>query len=114
MKIYQFVIFCAIILMNIYSCKKDDKNNEQTTLTFTELLAEKDTISPGQTTIITAIANGEGLSYLWSANAGDILGSGYKVTYVSTPCVLGNIDISCTVRDKGNQTLTKKITIVVI
>ncbi len=114
MKNIKITLIGAIILfISIYSCKKDEQNNDNSTFTFTELKAEKDTISPGETTVIIAIAEGENLNYLWSVTAGDIIGNGYKITYAPSPCTLGEIEVSCTVKNKENQSLSKTISIMV-
>ncbi len=97
----------------IFSCKKDKTQDVDKPLVFESLTSEKDTILLYETTIVTAVADGDEIEYIWSADMGNINGGGSSVTYIPTPCVAGNVLVTCTVRDKGNNKLTKTITIFV-
>jgi len=111
-KIILLLVFGVLFSL---SCKKekDDDNNDKSILhTFVSLTAESDTIYSGESTKITAIVDGNGVSYTWSATAGDILGSGHEVTYVAPPCVPGNNEVKCTA-SASNKTESKTITITV-
>lgn len=103
----------SISLMIMTSCKKEDHDVEKP-LTFTSLIAQEDTIFPGGTTSVTALADGDEITYSWSASAGDVVGSGSVINYVSPPCTVGNNQITCVVKDKANNSITKSITIVVL
>lgn len=115
MKTSCYIVFLIIFLFHS-GCSKDEKGNGGDTdqpLIFVSLVAEKDTLAPGQSTKITATATGYQISYNWTATAGDILGSGHSVTYATSPCHIGKNKITCTIRDKKNDTLSQEILIVV-
>ncbi|MBI5219836.1 MAG: PKD domain-containing protein [Bacteroidia bacterium] len=111
----SFLLILYILCISFISCKKE-KNNEPVTvpLNFTGLVADNDTIQPGTSTAITATATGEGLTYTWTATAGNIVGSGNKITYASTPCMDGNYNIQCEVKDKAGSSQSKSVTIRVV
>ena len=112
-KIFLFnAIILIMVLLLISACKKDKKdNNNDIPLVFTELKADNDTIIGGTFTYVRATATGNNIRYQWVASAGDILGSGAEVQYAAPPCVIGNNQISCTVKDDNNNAITKTITI---
>lgn len=114
MKTILKIAFLFFVAVFIISCDKTKPDDVDRPLVFTSLTAANDTISPGGSTTVTAIADGDGIQYFWSASAGDILGSGATITYVSPPCVIGNNQVNCTVRDKANNALSKSITITVL
>jgi hypothetical protein len=95
------------------SCKKDNGKDVDRPLVFESLVAENDTIPFLGSTKISATADGDGIEFLWSVADGNIVGSGAEITYTATPCVAGNMDVSCTVKDKGNNELTKMVRIFV-
>jgi len=105
-----FVLF--VFLFSLCS-KEDEENGPEAPLEFLSLVAEDDTLASGETTKITATATGSNLSYYWSATQGDILGSGYQVTYASSPCQAGTNQVTCEVADDRNQSESKTINIVV-
>jgi hypothetical protein len=103
-----------ILLLFFSSCEKNnDPGDPSQPLIFSSLFAEKDTIIPGETTKIIAVASGYKIVYYWSASAGDILGSGAEVIYAASPCQAGQNMITCTVKDGNEQSETKEIYIVV-
>jgi hypothetical protein len=106
------IFFAACFLVVAVSCKKDTDVDRP--LVFSSLTAENDTLFPGGSTTIIAVADGDGITYSWSATAGDVVGSGPEINYVSPPCTVGNNDVTCIVRDKADNTLSKTITIVVL
>ncbi len=133
LKIVSVIPFLAILLF--FTCKKEepDSNGSNTPLTFTSLLAEKDTIPSSGTIKVTAVASGDDLNFTWKATAGDISGSGAVVTYShsGTPLICcGNCSaatccgicnkpgglniITCMVEDANNNSETKSIIIVVL
>lgn len=93
------------------NCGKEEETPPDD-LVFHSLIAEKDTIAPGESTSLKAAATGNHLEYYWSATLGDIIGSGAEVTYVASPCAVGANEITCTVTS-GNQNQIKTIEIVV-
>jgi hypothetical protein len=89
------VLFVLCILL-LTACKKDDDIAKDSDLkSFSGLVADKDTLYVGQTTDIRAIYEGKGVSFKWTSSAGDLLGSGEKVTYVAAICALGKNIITC-------------------
>jgi len=106
----------AVLLISLFfsaSCKKEN-NDVDKELVFTSLTSAKDTIIPGGSTEVYAIADGDGIVFQWSASSGDITGSGATVTYISPPCVTGTNEVSCTVKDKAGNKITKSVQIVVL
>lgn len=100
-------MFSLILL----SCKKE--NNNSVLNAFIKLEAENSTIATGQSTGITATVDGTGVSFSWSATAGDIIGSGNQVTYIAPPCTPGSNVITC-IASAANKSETKTITITVL
>lgn len=110
------IIFPLLFLILIVSCDKKDDNNidENSTLTsFISLTAENDTIFSGQSTHISAVVDGDKVTYSWTATAGDILGSGNKISYVAPTCTPGSNEVKCTV-SASNKTESKTIIITVL
>lgn len=110
------IIFPLLFLILIVSCDKKDDNNidKNSTLTsFISLTAENDTIFSGQSTHISAVVDGDKVTYSWTATAGDILGSGNKISYVAPTCTPGSNEIKCTV-SASNKTESKTIIITVL
>ncbi len=108
------IVFFIAILAGAISCKKDTNNNNITPLEFTELKADADTLYAGSSTYVRATATGTDLLFQWSATAGDILGSGATVQYAAPPCVSGSHQITCTIKDGGNNTASKTVTIIAL
>jgi hypothetical protein len=103
-----------MLLLLLGSCENNnDPGDPSQPLIFSSLNAERDTILPGETTKITAVASGYRITYNWSASAGDILNSGAEVIYAASPCQAGKNRITCTVKDGNEQSETKEIFIVV-
>jgi hypothetical protein len=94
-----------------YSCAEEEVEAPDD-LVFHSLVAEKDTIAPGESTTVKASATGSSLEFFWDATLGDIIGSGSQITYVASPCAVGTNEISCKVTN-GNQWETKSIEITV-
>jgi len=108
---YLFILtIVTFVGFNFGSCKKKDGNNPDA-IQFTDLFAEHDTLFVADTTTITAIATGSGLSYIWSASKGDIDGFGSEIKYLAPPCQPGDFVISCTVKDDDDNNKTKTISI---
>lgn len=94
-------------------CSKEDEPEPVQKLVYHSLVAEKDTIVPGEEISITATATGSNLQYFWSASLGDILGSGATVIYATSPCQIGKNKITCKITNGNDQSESKTITIVV-
>lgn len=114
MKTLIYIIFLAAFLF--IACEKGNTGGDDPSaeLNFESLLVSRDTLFPGETSTITAIASGYNLSYHWSASQGDILGSGNEVTYLPSPCHVGTNSISCEVVDGHDESETRTVSIVVL
>lgn len=86
---------------------------EDTPLVFSSMQADRDTIFTGDTTLIRAIASGYKITFHWHVEKGDLLGSGDEVTFLATPCSIGNNIVNCTIRDGNANEITKNVTITV-
>jgi len=107
-KLFFYIILCCLLT----SCKKEEKDEDAYLSSFISLVADNDTIFTGQSTKITATAEGQNISFFWTASAGDILGSGNVVTYIAPTCVPGINEISCTA-SAGSSSEKKTINITV-
>ena len=108
------IVIGLTVLFIFNSCNKElDPGDPSQPLIFSSLTTEKDTITPGESTEITATASGYKLTFNWSATAGDILGSGAQVIYAASPCHAGRNQITCMVQDGNDKSATKEIDIVV-
>lgn len=95
-------------------CNDESQVNTPQDLIFYSLTAEKYTLLPGENTKIKATATGSNLNYFWSATRGDLLGSGAEVIYASSPCHVGNNQVTCKITNGESQTESKTISIVVL
>lgn len=114
LKIFFLSALASIFLLT--SCKKDSGElvANKTPFKFETLTAEATEIvySSNPSTRITAVAIGDGLSYQWSATAGDLLGSGAKITYTANAsCCGGGQTITCKVKDKYGNGDAKQVSI---
>lgn len=107
--IFSFFLFALFVFT--CSCGKEEAEVFDD-LVFHSLVAEKDTVAPGETVKIKANATGNKIEYFWSVNLGDIIGSGSEIIYAASPCAWGSNEVTCTVTN-GNQTESKTIDIVV-
>lgn len=110
----QLAILLGIII-SLVACDSDngdDYGDPTQPFVFVSLTAEKDTIAPGETTKITAVATGYRLTYTWSKSAGIITGTGSQVSYTVPPCDIGRNRITCKVTDGKNVSESKDIYIV--
>ena len=109
-----FYIFSVLVISGCNKHENDNYDHPDSFLTsFESLKAEKDTIFRGQSTVITANAVGNKISFIWSASEGPILGEGSQVIYVASPCCYGDITITCEARAR-NESETKSIVITVL
>lgn len=106
----KLIVIISVCLFALIACKKKEDNSILNS--FISLTAEKDTLFTGQSTKITAVIDGENVSFKWTATAGDLLGSGSEVTYVAPTCTPGNNQVSCEA-SAANNTETKSIIITV-
>jgi hypothetical protein len=108
----------AILLGIIFSLVACGSNNDDEygdpdqPLVFVSLTADNDTISPGETTKIVAVATGYRLAFTWTKSAGIITGSGNQVFYTVPPCDVGRNRITCKVTDGNYVSESKDIYIV--
>ena len=108
--LYLFLILTFLFVAG--SCSEEEPE-APADLVFHSLVAEKNTIAPGETVKIKANATGSQLEYYWSASPyGDILGSGSEAIYAATPCAVGTTEITCVVTNEA-QAESKTIKIVV-
>ena len=112
-RIINIVVLCLLALA---CCEKEEPPDDHTNdpLEFSSLEAGRDVIMIEDTTRVTAKANGFELSYHWSVDKGDILGSGKEITYVATPCTIGDNKIFCTVKSSNGKEETKYVTVTVL
>jgi hypothetical protein len=104
----------VMLLLSVFAgCKKEKTQPVSNPLNYTAIVAQQTTIAIGATTTITANATGDGLSYTWSASAGDIIGSGSQITYGAPTCCAGQNTITCVVKDSGGNQQSKSVTITV-
>ena len=96
----------------IYSCGGEEEEVPED-LIFNSLVAERDTIAPGEQVKVKANATESKLEYYWLATLGDILNSGPEVIYAASPCQVGKNQITCKITNGPNQSETKSIYIVV-
>jgi hypothetical protein len=110
----RFSLVSSLFALFLFACKKDEQVVvTPTPFEFKSLTAEPTTIKRGETALLTAEATGEGLTYLWKATEGDILGSGAKVTFAAPSCCNGKREITCTVRDAAKKEEAKSITLTI-
>ena len=115
-KIMKHSTIILALLFVLTCCSKEDNGDNgdpNQPLEFSSLTAEKNTISPGETTKVNASATGYMIVYKWSASAGDILGSGKSVVYAASPCHTGSNKVTCTVTDGNNVSQSREVLIVV-
>lgn len=112
------IIFLAFLLTTVgfvfNSCDDPEiPDGNSTELIFSDLIADKDTIDIGESIIFTATATGDEILYEWVASAGVLLGSGNEVTFSPSPCISGNITVTCTVKDKYLNSKNKELSVYV-
>ena len=110
-RILHFIIFLVFTGL-IFSCGGEEEEVPED-LVFNSLVAERDTIAPGEQVKVKATATGSRLEFYWSASLGDILNSGPEVIYAASPCQVGKNQITCKITNGPNQSETKSIYIVV-
>jgi hypothetical protein len=114
MKVVKIILISFFLLSAIFLACEEEKPENCDPIKYLSLTAVNDTIESGGETAITAVAEGDGLVYEWTKTLGVINGSGSAVTYVATPCAIGEIDITCKVIDICGNSESKTVTIHVI
>jgi len=110
------IILCLLYGLMNYSCDRNDDDiqiSPDSYITYFEsLTAEKDTISRGESTTITAKVAGKKITYIWTASEGPVIGEGSQVIYLSSACCYGNVKITCEARAKnGSESKSLIITV---
>lgn len=102
------ILTCIVFAVAFSSCKKDDENANTTNPVIESLTTDKNHIQSGgnDPAILTCVANGGSLEYLWEVDLGDIFplnDEGSKVRFTGSECCLGEKTIKCTVsNNKGS------------
>jgi len=113
------LVLLVFFMSGFFSCTNENDDDDDTSgdpLVFDTLFADRDTVIIGDSTIVTAIATGDGLEYYWSKTQENsmIIGNGYWVLYIAQPCSAGVDIITCEVMDNSNNSDSKQIAIEVI
>lgn len=106
-----FTLSLVFLLLSMTACEKKP-HYESELIEFTSLKTDLDTLLVGQTATITAIAEGNNITFSWAASTGDLLGSGDVVYYLAGICSIGSNIITCTATG-DNRSESKTVTIVV-
>lgn len=114
LKIFVSIAIFGLSLSFMNSCDKPEPEGEKIELVFSNLSVDNDSIYVGETVTFTATATGKDINYLWTASAGSLLGGGNQVTLTPTPCLSGDITVTCDVTDAYNETKTKTATITIL
>lgn len=106
----NFLIISLILIFSIsVSCKKKAPTiSTEKTFTYNGIKADHDSIAQGNVTNITASVTGD-VTYAWAASAGDIFSSGKTILFGASTCCTGNHTITCTVKDKNNNSESKSV-----
>lgn len=113
LKIFVSILFFGLSLQVMNSCDKPDPDEEKVALIFSDLSADKVAVEVGETVTFTATATGKDISYVWTASSGSLIGGGNQVTLTPSPCLAGDIIITCAVTDAYKETKTKTVTITI-
>lgn len=110
-----FILICLIFILSCEKEKDEDPNSPSDGYisSFVSLTAEQDSLVPGESTKITALVEGDGVKYYWTATQGDILGFGREVTYVALLCTCGKSVITCRAK-AGSYEISRSIIIYII
>ena len=112
----KFLLMGVALLAFFFSCNKEEppENHDNDPIEFVSLTAGREIIFIEDTTAVKAVATGFELSYYWSVEKGDILGSGKEITYVATPCTVGDNEIVCTVKSSNGKEASKHVVVTVL
>ena len=118
--LYLNLIISCITLASITlfaGCGEDDNsvNNTNHSPVITDLVSSESTVDATSSCTITCSAtdaDGDALTYNWSANAGLINGTGSSITWTS-PDVSGSVTVVCEVSDVHGAAIADSIAIMV-
>jgi hypothetical protein len=111
--ISAFFLITMFYAATFLSCNKDDKPAPDSELkSFTGLVAVNDSLAVGESTMISAVFEGQGVKFEWEASSGKLQGSGSEVEYIVAFCDIGVNTITCKASAENNS-ITKSINIVV-
>lgn len=104
-----------LVLFVFTACKKSDNTNDGNSkpLSFTSLTASDTVVTVSSFLTLTAVADGDGLTYTWDSK--DLLGTVYGSFVGGGSAIQWNVchpdrfNITCTVTDKYNQTDSKTV-----
>ena len=108
--------FLLILLVSIAGCEKNESDiyrHSEGYINSINLITEKDTLVHGESTTISALVDGDCVSFSWEATQGDILGYGSKVIYVALLCNCGKSVINCQAK-AGSNAISKSIIIYIV
>lgn len=115
LNLFRIAALCCLGLLFVFcGCQPDPVDNGDVPLVFTSLSCARDTIFTEDTTAIRATASGFDIEYHWFVEKGDLLGSGKEITFLATPCTVGENVITCTVWDGYGQHIEKNVVVVVL
>lgn len=110
MRVIINILLYALIFHAVFLCTSDDNIKEaEENLNFVSLTADSDSLHYGQSTVITAEADGTAIKYKWHAERGEIEGSGYRIIFRAA-CTCPFDEVSCTVSDR-RASITRSVTI---
>jgi hypothetical protein len=108
------IILSVLIICGLNYCKDpDDPEENPNEIVYTSLTADKDSIDIGETITFLATATGDDIIYEWIASSGTLLGSGNQITFNPSPCIFGEILVTCTVKDKYEHSSSKDVSVYV-
>lgn len=114
LKIFVSILIFGLSLQVMNSCDKENPEEEKVELVFSSLSVDNDSIYVGETVTFTAKATGKNISYYWTSSAGSLLGGGSQVTLTPSPCLSGDIIVTCDVIDAYKVKKTKTATITIL
>lgn len=103
-------IFCLVSIVILAACSKSTTTPDPgpgANFKYNSLTAADTVIKVNGITTVVAEANGDGLTYKWTASYGTFIGSGSTVQW--TVCHQDKFTITCVVSDQYNHTETKTI-----
>jgi hypothetical protein len=103
----------ALAILNCCQPEEPDPEGQDVPLIFKEVTASRTQIFTEDTTSLHAHATGYKLTFHWSVEKGDLIGTGQDIIFVATPCTVGNNTISCTVMDGNQKSETRQVTVTV-